>query len=131
MRTNEFVPGRRSFSSTRRWSTKGRASSRGWCAPSRTSLRMMDLPIFRRRLVSTLPNDMRDRLIIALDVDSGDRALELARQLGHVAGGFKVGSRLFTLEGPSIVRRLVDLGARVFLDLKWHDIPNQVAQSVE
>jgi orotidine-5'-phosphate decarboxylase len=73
----------------------------------------------------------RDRLLVALDVESGDRALELARRLRDVAGGFKVGSRLFTLEGPSIVRRLVDSGARVFLDLKFHDIPNQVAQTVD
>jgi orotidine-5'-phosphate decarboxylase len=73
----------------------------------------------------------RDKLLVALDVDSGDRALELARRLHAVAGGFKVGSRLFTLEGPSIVRRIVDLGTRVFLDLKFHDIPNQVAQTIE
>ena len=73
----------------------------------------------------------REKLLVALDVDSGDRALELAKGLRDVAGGFKVGSRLFTLEGPAIVRRIVDLGARVFLDLKFHDIPNQVAQTVE
>jgi orotidine-5'-phosphate decarboxylase len=70
-------------------------------------------------------------LLVALDVDSGDRAVELTRQLRDVAGGVKVGSRLFTLEGPTIVRRLVDLGARVFLDLKFHDIPNQVSQTIE
>jgi orotidine-5'-phosphate decarboxylase len=72
-----------------------------------------------------------NRLLVALDVEGAARAVELTRQLRGIAGGVKVGSRLFALEGPSIVRRLVDEGARVFLDLKFHDIPNQVAQTVD
>ena len=72
-----------------------------------------------------------DKLLIALDVETGERAIHLVDALRGLAGGFKIGNRLFTSEGPSLVRRIVDAGSRVFLDLKYHDIPNTVEQAVE
>jgi orotidine-5'-phosphate decarboxylase len=68
-----------------------------------------------------------DKLIVALDVDTPAQALSLVQELRGVAGMFKVGSQLFTLAGPQIVKDIIDSGAKVFLDLKFHDIPHQVA----
>ena len=69
----------------------------------------------------------KDKLIIALDVDSASRALDLFAELRHVAGMFKIGSQLFTAAGPDVVRQIISNGGRIFLDLKFHDIPNTVA----
>src|ERR1022692_4327387 len=73
---------------------------------------------------------MRNPIIAALDVPNVEAALKLVEQLAPVSGGFKIGSELFTSAGPDIVRRIRDPGAAVFLDLKFHDIPNTVARAV-
>lgn len=69
----------------------------------------------------------QDKLIVALDVDTPDRALALFKELAPVVGMFKIGLQLFTAAGPQIVRNIVSRDGKVFLDLKFHDIPNTVA----
>ncbi len=73
----------------------------------------------------------RERLIVALDFPSPIQAQTAANQIGGAAGYFKVGKQLFTIAGPQLVRDLVASGRRVFLDLKFHDIPNTVAGAVK
>lgn len=68
-----------------------------------------------------------EKLIIALDVETSSQALGLVKQLHGVAGMFKVGSQLFTSAGPQIVRDILGHDSKIFLDLKFHDIPHQVA----
>ena len=69
-------------------------------------------------------------ILVALDVPTEHAALKLAETLQGTVGGYKIGSQLFTSVGPGIVRTFVERGDRVFLDLKFHDIPNTVAGSV-
>jgi orotidine-5'-phosphate decarboxylase len=74
--------------------------------------------------------DPRQRLIVALDVSSAAAAQKIVAAVGDSASCYKVGMQLYTAEGPRIVRDLVTSGRRVFLDLKYHDIPNTVAAAV-
>jgi orotidine-5'-phosphate decarboxylase len=72
---------------------------------------------------------MKEKYVIALDVSTRERALELVKALNDLVGMFKVGSQLFSACGPAIVRDIVAGGSKVFLDLKFHDIPNTVTHA--
>ena len=73
---------------------------------------------------------MRNPIIATLDVPDAETALKLAAQIAPAVGAFKIGKELFVAAGPDIVRRVRATGAAVFLDLKFHDIPNTVAKAV-
>jgi len=81
------------------------------------------LELVRRR------GSMRERLIVALDLDDLEAATELVRSLAREVGMFKIGKQLFTHAGPQAVRLIQSLGGEIFLDLKFHDIPNTVAKA--
>ncbi len=70
-----------------------------------------------------------ERIVVALDIDSDREALATVDELRGSVGMFKVGHQLFTAYGPDIVRRIIGKGGKVFLDLKYHDIPNTVAKA--
>ena len=72
-----------------------------------------------------------DTIIVALDVATKEKALEVVDQLRDQISFFKIGLQLYTAEGPEIVRAVLSTGARVWLDIKLHDIPNTVARAVE
>jgi len=71
----------------------------------------------------------KESIIVALDVETADQANEIVKELHGEVGAFKIGLQLFTAEGPRFVRKLVDSGEKIFLDLKFHDIPNTVAKA--
>ena len=73
---------------------------------------------------------MKEKIIIALDVSSREQALHFVRELHDLSAMFKVGSQLYMAAGPAIIREIVDAGGKVFLDLKFHDIPNTVTKAV-
>ncbi len=72
---------------------------------------------------------VKDRLVLALDVDDGQTALSLVERLEEYVGVFKVGMQLFTREGPEIIRRIRERGGKVFYDAKYHDIPTTVSRA--
>ncbi len=74
---------------------------------------------------------MKDKIIVALDVPTRKEALELLSKLKNHVGAFKIGMQLYNAEGPDIVKYIQELGGKVFVDLKFHDIPNTVSQATK
>lgn len=89
------------------------------------------VPSSLTQLIQSKQGDLREKLIVALDVSSRAAAQKIVTSIGDSALIYKIGMQLFTAEGPRVVRDLVASGRRVFLDLKYHDIPNTVGLAVQ
>src|SRR4029453_19120850 len=83
----------------------------------------------RHRGTDEAMKEVREKIIVPLDVSTREQALALVQQLPDLVGLFKVGSQLFTACGPEIVLEIIKIGGKVFLDLKFHDIPNTVTHA--
>ncbi len=90
----------------------------------------MQATLSNRILNDPRANPVREKLIVALDVSTAAAAQKIVAAVGDFALTYKVGMQLYTAEGPQLVRDLVAAGRRVFLDLKYHDIPTTVAAAV-
>ena len=88
------------------------------------------IPISASESQALTQKDPRERLIVALDVSRAAAARQIVAAVGDSALTYKVGMQLYTAEGPQVVRDLVASGRKVFLDLKYHDIPNTVGAAV-
>jgi orotidine-5'-phosphate decarboxylase len=88
-----------------------------------------NLTVQKEMTVMQKQRSAKERLIVALDVETSREAREFFQLLKDHAGMFKIGSQLFTAVGPSVVREIVEAGGSIFLDLKFHDIPNTVARA--
>jgi len=88
------------------------------------------IPISASENLGLKQKDPRERLIVALDVSTAAAARQIVAAVGDSALTYKVGMQLYTAEGPQVVRDLVASGRKVFLDLKYHDIPNTVGAAV-
>src|SRR5213592_4812496 len=75
------------------------------------------------------PPKTKDRIIVALDVETAAEAREIIGEIGAEVGAFKIGLQLFTAAGASFVRETVEKNIKLFLDVKFHDIPNTVAKA--
>jgi orotidine-5'-phosphate decarboxylase len=79
--------------------------------------------------IASQTQDIKNKIIVALDVPTAGDALNIVDELKNDVGAFKIGLQLFTAAGPDLVKRLVRSEAKIFLDLKFHDIPNTVAKA--
>src|SRR5258706_13941830 len=112
------------------WSRKSSQTPRPFLGSHPSGLWSRVSFLLPTRLRIPHPLAMSNPIIVALDVATVEKALGLAEQLASVVGAFKIGSELFTSAGPDIVRQIRSTGASVFLDLKFHDIPNTFSKAV-